>query len=270
MLASIAAAIALVASPVGLSWIIVPVLVIGALASRLRGGRSGWRLIARAATRLAFAIALSRQPAARGHAELRSLSAVLSALGAWVWPPAALLIVAGAAFLPGMPGRALARIDAIGLGALAAVAVAAFGYLWRTRTLRLATGRVLLVEIDLRLAMLARVLADEARHRDLAEAEGKPLAFVDPGERVFDALLRDLVFLPRAVVAPVVRFYEEERAAGALARETGGAAFDALAPERKCAAVALYYRLLAGAQRRGQEARRRLRWYLHLRPLWPL
>jgi len=272
----------------GMGWLLVPAAVVALLSCRLVRGRSGWTLTRRGLVRIIFAAARIRRPAARGPGELRSLSAVLSALRAWTWPPLAFLLAACIAWVSGWLDwiGTIAAAAGIGsprpeggsgtgpaalLGALAAITVAAFGYLWRTRTLRLATARAVLIELDLKLEMTRGFATSAAHHRRLVEKGGTPfIAVDDPGDRILDEVLTDFILLPRAVIAPVVRFYELDRAVEALLRDMRRPEFCRLETPRKLTAVQLLYDKVGQTVRMGAEARRRLLWYLNLRPVWPL
>jgi hypothetical protein len=164
-------------------------------------------------------------------------------------PPVALagLAAAGAVVLLALQGLDLRDGRGQFLGALVAASLAlsaaAFGWYARRYELRLTAAEAILIEVQLKRAnmrgaftaaqreLYRALLAGERHPRGEAESPFTPID--EPGDRVFDAYVRELSLFPPGVVDPLVRFYDRERAAEAFLRQANGEVFRAMRAERQ-------------------------------------
>lgn len=157
-------------------------------------------------------------------------------------------LFAGGTAAPTVPGAGLfaeGRGQFIGtlLAAFLALSAAIFGWYARRFETRLTVAEALLVELRRKRAKMAGAFTETQRALYLALLRGErhpdgrsesPFTPIDePGDRIFDAYLKELPLLPFELVEALVAFYDRERDIEAFLRQTNERPFRGLRAERQ-------------------------------------
>jgi hypothetical protein len=129
------------------------------------------------------------------------------------------------------------------LAAFLALLAAIFGWYARRFETRLTVAEALLVELRRKRGKMAGAFTEAQRTLYLALLRGErhpdgqsesPFTPIDePGDRIFDAYLKELPLLPYELVEALVAFYDRERDIEAFLRQTNERPFRGLRAERQ-------------------------------------